>query len=254
MAISDDFICVIDGSTSKTPRRHHPTLSNGRYCMTLISEVVKSMPADTSMEVFCDMITAKIRSAYADDDLPRLKEHPEERLTASCIVYSRLRREIWMVGDCQCLMDGTLYENPKPYELSHAEKRIGVLETLIAQGHSVDDLCADDLGRTAVVQDIIDSMQMQNVTYSVADGFPILMAKVVKINITHGPMDIVFASDGYPFVLPTLKESEEALDCQRRNDPLNMHTFKATKAFIPGNNSFDDRTYVRFSVQGGTQG
>jgi hypothetical protein len=45
-----------------------------------------------------------------------------------------------------------------------------------------------------------------------------------------------------------LAESEQKLDEQRRNDPLNIHTFKATKAFVEGNNSFDDRTYVRFSV------
>ena len=34
----------------------------------------------------------------------RLKEHPEERLTASAILYSRTRNEVWMVGDCQAII------------------------------------------------------------------------------------------------------------------------------------------------------
>ena len=46
----------------------------------------------------------------------------------------------------------------------------------------------------------------------------------------------------------TLQESEERLDWQRENDPLNIGQFKATKAFAQGNNSFDDRSYIRFKV------
>ena len=48
--------------------------------------------------------------------------------------------------------------------------------------------------------------------------------------------------------IPTLKESESLLAHQRETDPLNIGQFKATKAFVQGNNSFDDRTYIRFEV------
>lgn len=247
MVINDNFVCVIDGSTSKTTRRHHPVLSNGRYCMTLISEIVQSMPRHTTMPQFCAAITKKIRAAYRNADIPRLTEHPEERLTASCIVYSDYRKEVWMVGDCQALIDGVFYDNPKPYELKHAEKRIEKLkEILDTKLYSIYDLCSHDLGRDAILQDIIDSMKFQNVTYSVADGFPILMEDVIVINVS-GAHSIVFTSDGYPFVLPTLGQSEVALTNQKNRDPLNMRYFKATKAFIPTNSSFDDRTYVRFT-------
>jgi hypothetical protein len=58
----------------------------------------------------------------------------------------------------------------------------------------------------------------------------------------------VLATDGYPTLLPTLAASEEALQQQRANDPLNIGSFQATKAFHPDNNSFDDRSYIRFSV------
>ena len=58
----------------------------------------------------------------------------------------------------------------------------------------------------------------------------------------------MLATDGYPFLCPTLAESEARLQQQRENDPLNIGDFKATKGFMKGNNSFDDRTYIRFQV------
>ena len=38
MVVTDDFIAVIDGSTSKTPKHLNPDMKNGRYAMKLISE------------------------------------------------------------------------------------------------------------------------------------------------------------------------------------------------------------------------
>ena len=58
--------------------------------------------------------------------------------------------------------------------------------------------------------------------------------------------DIILASDGYPFLKPTLAESENALAAQLDSDPLCIRSFKATKGLASGNKSFDDRSYVRF--------
>ena len=57
----------------------------------------------------------------------------------------------------------------------------------------------------------------------------------------------MLASDGYPHLKPTLDASEEALEKQLAADPLNIRLFKATKGWVSGNNSFDDRTYIRFN-------
>ena len=58
----------------------------------------------------------------------------------------------------------------------------------------------------------------------------------------------VLASDGYPFLHPTLKESEAALARQLADDPQNISSFVATKGLVEGNNSFDDRAYIRLTV------
>ena len=230
-------------------------MSNGRYAMLTVARHIRKMPADTSCRQFCIGATAAIRKHYIPfwrihkaDVMARLQQHPEERMTASAIVYSRLRREIWLVGDCQCLVGGEFYDNPKPYEQVLADRRAEKVRQLLAEGKSADDILTHDTARESVIPLMLQEMHNQNVTYAVIDGFPIPQSKVVTITLDFRPWEIVLASDGYPFLCPTLAESEQRLQQQKHDDPLNIGEFRATKGFIPGNDSFDDRTYIRFKV------
>ena len=286
MVVTDDFIAVIDGSTSKTPKHLNPDMKNGRYAMMLISEYIREeLKADASVDDFCQGVTAYIyNKVYEKLGVEeRLKEHPEERLTASAILYSRTRNEVWMVGDCQAIIDGKLYENGKPYEEKIARKRVELIE----QGLSPAE------ARKQIEPLLIEAMLSgQNQTYTVIDGFPIYRegVKVVSVSdsssvqgsvsssdsssvqdsvsssdscsvqdpvscsgsasasdtIPSSSSEIVLASDGYPFLKPSLAASEAALAEQIANDPQNIHSFIATKGIVEGNKSFDDRTYIRF--------
>lgn len=268
MVVTDDFIAVIDGSTSKTPKHLNPDMKNGRYAMMLISEYIwEELKADASVDDFCQGVTAYIyNKVYEKLGVEeRLKEHPEERLTASAILYSRTRNEVWMVGDCQAIIDGKLYENGKPYEQEIARKRVELIE----QGLSPAE------ARKQIEPLLIKAMLSgQNQTYTVIDGFPIYRegVKVVSVSASSSVQDsvpasdsvpcsdsasasdtipsssseIVLASDGYPFLKPTLAASEASLAEQIANDPQNIHSFIATKGIVEGNKSFDDRTYIRF--------
>ena len=271
MVVTDDFIAVIDGSTSKTPKHLNPDMKNGRYAMMLISEYIREeLKADASVDDFCQGVSAYIyNKVYEKLGVEkRLKEHPEERLTASAILYSRTRNEVWMVGDCQAIIDGKLYENGKPYEQEIARKRVELIE----QGLSPAE------ARKQIEPLLIEAMLSgQNQTYTVIDGFPIYRegVKVVSVSDSCSVQDsvpasdsvpcsysvsasgtifvssseIVLASDGYPFLKPTLAASEAALAEQIANDPQNIHSFIATKGIVEGNKSFDDRTYIRFSFE-----
>lgn len=259
MVITDDFIAVIDGSTSKTPKHLNPDMKNGRYAMMLISEYIREeLKADASVDDFCQGVTAYIyNKVYEKLGVEeRLKEHPEERLTASAIFYSRTRNEVWMVGDCQAIIDGKLYENGKPFEEKIARERV----ELIKQGLSPAE------ARKQIEPLLIEAMLSgQNQNYTVIDGFPIyregvkvvaLKTKPVSSSIetyfqeqtkpVSSPNEVVLASDGYPFLKPTLAASEAALAEQIANDPQNIRSFIATKGIVEGNKSFDDRTYIRF--------
>lgn len=271
MVVTDDFIAVIDGSTSKTPKHLNPDMKNGRYAMMLISEYIREeLKADASVDDFCQGVTVYIyNKVYEKLGVEeRLKEHPEERLTASAILYSRTRNEVWMVGDCQAIIDGKLYEKGKPYEQEIARKRVELIE----QGLSPAE------ARKQIEPLLIEAMLSgQNQTYPVIDGFPIYRegVKVVSVSDSCSVQDsvpasdsvpcsdsvsasgtffvssseIVLASDGYPFLEPTLAASEAALAEQIANDPQNIHSFIATKGIVEGNKSFDDRTYIRFSFE-----
>ena len=262
MVITDDFIAVIDGSTSKTPKHLNPDMKNGRYAMMLISEYIREeLKADASVDDFCLGVTAYIyNKVYEKLGVEeRLKKHPEERLTASAILYSRTRNEVWMVGDCQAIIAGKLYENGKPYEQEIARKRVELIE----QGLSPAE------ARKQIEPLLIEAMLSgQNQTYTVIDGFPIYREGVKVVALKTKPVsssietyfqeqtkpvsslnEVVLASDGYPFLKPTLAASEAALAEQIANDPQNIHSFIATKGIVEGNKSFDDRTYIRFSPE-----
>lgn len=217
--------------------------------MQLTAHYIRRMPKTTTCEQFLTGVTAYIRKHYKKSMLPRLAAHPEDRLTCSAVVFSRLNREIWMVGDCQCLVNGELIENPKPAEAELAAMRAQEVKRLLAEGHTVEELRRNDIARPVIIPHMLETMKQQNVTYSVIDGFSIDRKHVRQIPLDFRPWEIVLASDGYPVLLPTLEKSEAALQHQRATDPLNIGPdFQATKAFHPDFNSFDDRAYIRFRI------
>lgn len=245
IVVTPDFIAVIDGSTSKTDRRYSFFKSNGRYAMQIVERFIKKAPKNISCHDFCIGVSKNIRKKYRKSQMEWLAAHPEERLTASAVVFSRVRREIWMIGDCQCMVGGEYYDNPKPYEQELAERRAQII---LNGTEPKEHYLTNDTARLQIIPRMLETMKMQNVTYAVIDGFHIPEQYVRVITLDFQPWEIILASDGYPFLCPTLKESEEKLQHQHETDPLNIGEFKATKAFTEGNNSFDDRSYIRFKV------
>lgn len=257
LVVTADFIAVIDGSTSKTPHHLSPDMKNGRYAMVLISEYIQhELKPESTVEDFCEGVTSYIyNKVYRQQGIEeQMQAHPEERLTASAILYSKAKNEVWMVGDCQAIIDGKLYENNKPFEDIVARRRV----ELIRQGFTPQE------ARKTIEPLLIQAMlEGQNKTYTVIDGFPIYQkgVKVVSLNAPQKNVEtdvadslplptkeIVLASDGYPFLKPTLAESEEALAHLLAYDPQCTHEFIATKGIVVGNKSFDDRTNIRFQI------
>ena len=257
LVVTADFIAVIDGSTSKTPHHLSPDMKNGRYAMVLISEYIQhELKPESTVEDFCEGVTSYIyNKVYRQQGIEeQMQAHPEERLTASAILYSKAKNEVWMVGDCQAIIDGKLYENNKPFEDIVARRRV----ELIRQGFTPQE------ARKTIEPLLIQAMlEGQNKTYTVIDGFPIYQKgmKVVSLNAPQKNVEtdvadslplptkeIVLASDGYPFLTPALTESVEALAHLLAYDPQCTHEFIATKGIVVGNKSFDDRTYIRFQI------
>lgn len=258
--MTDDFVAVVDGSTSKSPTRIDPEVSDGRLCMTIVADFIERMPAGIGMHDFCRGVTAAVYNIYVSRarDTARLLMNPTHRMAASCAVYSRQRQEVWMVGDCQCIVAGRCYDNPKPYEQRVADIRAAHIHRLFdearATGIPIDELTHDlmttDSGREAAIGELISACAYQNVTFAVIDGYtmPLHCVKVIstKAEPRTTTQEIVLATDGYPVLCPSLQESEEALARQLTEDPLCIGAFRATKGLMHGRRSFDDRSYIRF--------
>lgn len=258
-AITDNFIVIADGSTSKsnlTPLEHD--LTHGQIAARTVCDFVKTCAPDIDVTSFCEKVTATLRRQYKifrpELTMQHFAAYPEDRFTCSAIIYSLYRQEIWMIGDCHCLiinkkgLTPAYYDNPKPMEAILAARRAEIIKKLLADGMTIDEIRKDDQGRAAIIADLKESMKAQNHEYAVIDGFAIPMKKV-KVISTHDASELILASDGYPKLFSSLSESESYLQEILCKDPLLINKYQATKCWHPNNASFDDRCYVRISLK-----
>ena len=118
---TEHFAAVIDGSTSKratsmaTPlkAKKAPEVaaqkSGGRQAMERISRAIGTLPEDATVESAARCFTQVLRNDMPEAALTCAALRP----TCSAVVYSRMRREVWLFGDCQCRFEGKTYDNPK---------------------------------------------------------------------------------------------------------------------------------------------
>lgn len=255
IAVNQHFAAVIDGATNKSGTQVSSTQSNGRFAASLIREVILQLDGDATCENFCHLATSRIRQIYQENNLlERVTKYPAERLTASVILFSEVRREIWMIGDCQALLQGELLTNPKPLDTYLSGVRADFIHEKLQAGMHAEDFSAKDSGRAHIMPQLIDSCRYQNaktdkdMSFSVVDGFNINMQKVVICGVPASVHEVVLASDGYCQLSPSLIETEHALKNQIQQDPLCINLFKTTKGMLNGNKSFDDRTYLRIGI------
>ena len=251
---SRDFFAVIDGSTSKGTLRMDGK-SSGRMAMEVLRASIPCLPKDADAATAAACLTSAIRHYYEVHGLyEEAARHAENRMTASAVVYSVHRHEVWMIGDCLCRFNGMTYTNPKPTDCILAGIRADVLRYLLRKGHSIADLCARDVGREWIWTHLKDQCAFQNADdagpfgYTVLDGFPVDLSRVRVLPLPADTQELILASDGYPVLADTLEETERLLACSLAEDPLRIGEHPSTKGVAAGNESFDDRTYLRMKL------
>lgn len=156
-----------------------------------------------------------------------------------------------MIGDCQAYANGNTYTLPKPMDSYLAEKRAMFIKERLAAGEKAIDFTIHDWGRDFILEELAKSCSLQNTekiqqnSFSVIDGFDVNMSLVKIVKLPNETKEIVLASDGYPILLPTLKETEQKLKKILETDPLCIGEFKSTKCKMKGLKSFDDRSYIK---------
>ena len=272
IVVTDDFIAVIDGSTSKSTRGKLKTgESSGQFAARAVAEIIKGTDPKITLEDFCKYVTENLYKMILQNienvDYSILKHFPEERPCCSAIILSNFWREIWMIGDCHGLVldyqtdckKARHITNPKPYESRLADKRSEFLNLALRKGvkiygedlrtYTIQEIREQDIGRKHILPDLLEAMKGENIDYAVIDGFPIPLDKVKKYEVFAPECsEIVFATDGYPQLFPTLDETETYLQNYLQSDPLFIKEHKETKGWMEGTASFDDRTYLRFKI------
>ena len=132
-----------------------------------------------------------------------------------------------------------------------SEVRSLAIRCLLLEGNTEEELLENDEARDWIMNILKRQYHLEN--EEGVYGFSVFSGKgTVKefsvIDVPNGA-EVIIASDGYPLLLPTLKESEEKLKEIVENDPLCYKQYLSTKGLVKGNQSFDDRSYLRFRVR-----
>lgn len=243
LVITDHFIAVIDGVTAKSSRTWNGK-TGGVAAADAVGNAIKAFPQDITAEKAVSLLTDAVASLYIENE-------EKGSAAAGVIIYSFFHKEIWNVGDCQCIINGKKYLHEKKIDIILSQKRASFIKNAIENGASEEVFLKNDTGREHILPEIKQQHKFANVVcelgYGVINGTPIPDEFIVKYKVNPGDT-IVLASDGYPFLCDTLQESEFLLAQELSENPLCYKNYKSTKGIKEGSLSFDDRTYVKFQA------
>ena len=243
------FMCVRDGATS----RAGDTLGGmrtGRFAAQTVARHIAQLPPDIEAAAAVAQLTialAEATSAAAKAEGKTVSRAPATAL----LLYSVQRREIWRLADSIYGLDGVMHENPLELNTTWGEMRRIYLCSCIARGTTEEDLRRDDPSYAILTRVMGEMGGFPN--YNGPYGYGVLNGSAVNdCHIDVVPVgdavEIVLASDGYPKVFSTLAETEAYLATVLAEDPLMFKRHPQAKGVAPGAVSFDDRSYIRFSV------
>lgn len=244
--VTPHFAAVVDGSTSKVAGRH-----GGRVAMEAVCHALQTLRPDVPKAEMLRVLTASL----AVNLTPQARSAAEYRTTCSAVIFSAARRVVWMVGDCQCRFGGHTFTHPKLVDEVLVRARVEAATYLLAHGYTAQQLQENDLARACIFDAIRQQTNFQNDTnpynpyrYPVLDGTCVDPQLVPELEVPADVTEVVLASDGYPRLFDSLADCEAELRRLLHADPLCIGPNAASKCLQPGNDSFDDRCYLRLHI------
>ena len=243
--LGDHLCAVLDGVTSDSVC-DCCALSAGRLAVDAVVEHLETMDPDTGLAEFLRDVQSTLTSWFGSHRVD------EAGFAASAVVWNAARAELWFVGDCQAYVHGEQVAFPKAIDEAAATVRTAVVRARLLEGETLATLRSSDPGREAIRPLLRSQSRLRNNLRGGGDlAYPALSTTEVPrplcqvIPVADDVAEIVLASDGYPVLLPTLARTEGRLFDLLAADPLCIGPLRGTKGVAPGNESFDDRTYLR---------
>lgn len=249
---NDNFAAVIDGATARDSRLYNGKKS-GLTAAIIAEDALKCLDEEASLRETLDIITEGFLKFYKENDIDLLDIN--RLIAASAVIYSRFHNQIWMIGDCQCMIGGKAYSNPNGIDDYVAGIRSFINQAEIVNGHTVEWIMDNDPGSKHIHELLVNQFLFQNCiplrkgsfSYTALDGRYIETEAVKVIQLDHNVNELILASDGYPVLASTLSKSEEMLSKTLENDPLCIYENRCVKGIKPGLVSFDDRAYLNLN-------
>ena len=245
----EHYAAVVDGVTSKSEKLFSGK-TPGRIGMEVLCREIPHLEAHLTVEQAVRKLPLALRAErdrMAQEHEVTLLEYPR----ACAAIYSRARREIWLIGDCQCSINGNVYTNTKKIDDVMMHLRSFVLECERLSGKTEKDLEANDPGRRAILPFLKKQLLFENKDglfgYPVLNGEEIKQEKLVVLPVPADSL-VTLATDGYPVLHDSLEKSEAALAALLAGDPLCYRENLQTKGIQEGNSCFDDRCYLQFAT------
>lgn len=265
--VTKGYACVVDGATSPTGRKWTSSnLTGGQWAARVLCHAVENdLKPQMSATEIVETLTKSLHTAYQQEPgaFELMNKCPEERATASLVLYSHWLRQVISVGDCQAaLIDDngkiTRHFQPDRYVdtvTTQARAMFWQAELLESDGETSNNVDGDP-GRDLIHPLLVRQRRFQNnmnapqlYRYWAMDGFPIQQEGIEIHNVPKSINQIILASDGYPKLYSTLEETEAHLRNLIRKDPMMIDQFLAAKGVREGAESFDDRTYLKISLE-----
>ncbi len=234
--IDDGVVAVFDGETNKEKA---VIPAPGRRVALALADAARNLPSACDPET----IVKNLQEAVA-----ALSEAGPSMAAVGAVLDIRSRR-LTRVGDVAVGIDGEFHFQRKLLDDIATASRAALLRTHLLAGWTSDALRAEDPGREMILPLLRAATAWRNQSGS-NYGFASLNGGVTPpemIDVFEIPAgaEVVIATDGYCDPRPTLRRSEEVLARSIAADPLRIGPPPGTKAVLPSNISFDDRTYVR---------
>ncbi len=265
LVITDDFIAVIDGATSKSGEKFDGK-TGGILAAEAVAQAIQKLPraSDAFQAVAC--LSAAVQENVIDRYVPQTNAptYTGDRPNASVVIYSANRQEIWRIGDSHFKIG----QGPrtrtnfgkKKIDQETSKLRAAYIQAMLKRHTTtIEALRQDDLGRRIIMPLLENQPLLMNnantlLGYGVIDGrdVPEKFIEVYPIDPegTPHPKKIILASDGVLFPLGNHKRQLDKQLAYYKQDSLMIGRYKSTKGVAVGQKWHDDITIVEFSVGG----
>ena len=246
--IGNQLIAVIDGVTSKGKLLWDNTTS-GCFAKDVLCRYLEEHEEELS-RLSAEECLQALSNALSDE---AAKAHPgpldiSEYPRAEVIIYNSACRKVWNYGDCRCIIGGELHSEEKRIDVLLSELRSFVIQSQIIERSGSELISENDVGRESIVPFIERQLWFENKPgpfgYPTLNGLNFEPGMIDIWNVPEGT-EVILATDGYPQLCNTLAESEARLHALLEEDPLCISSNKETKGIIAGQESYDDRAYIR---------